>query len=233
MIFFNTFAFFWVRPTNGTNGALFLPAVGCQSDSECPNTKQCHNGECLNPCIVGDPCAPNAECFGENHRANCRCPAGYRGNPLDRCTRAECRVDDDCPSNRACVSEHCVNPCAASPCAANAVCYVTNHIAGCRCPEHLPVGNPMAHCERAPPPTPAAPECRVDPDCPSKLACIDQHCVNPCRELAPCAPTAHCSVLDSVPVRTMTCVCPEGWVPDNRGECKPGQSINSFCHSVI
>lgn len=30
-----------------------------------------------------DRCGPNAECFGENHLAVCRCPAGYEGNPID------------------------------------------------------------------------------------------------------------------------------------------------------
>lgn len=30
-----------------------------------------------------DRCGPNAECFGENHLAVCRCPSGYEGNPID------------------------------------------------------------------------------------------------------------------------------------------------------
>lgn len=199
-------------------------SVGCQSDNECPNDQQCYNGECINPCILGVPCAINAECYGDSHRAACRCPSGYAGNPFDRCERIECRVDGDCPGNRACVGRRCVDPCAVdSPCASNAVCFVQNHAAGCRCPEDYPVGNPLAYCERRPPPVEQGPECRFDIDCPSKQACIMNKCVDPCRELTPCSSTARCSVLDTVPVRTMICTCPEGWVPDTDGECRPGK----------
>lgn len=185
----------------------------------------CYNGECLNPCILGVPCAANAECYGDAHRAACKCPSGYAGNPFDHCERVECRVNTDCPADRACLEHRCINPCASianPPCASNAICYAQNHAAGCRCPEHLPIGNPLAYCERATPP-PEEPECRTDVDCPSRLACIKNECVNPCEELSPCSPTAQCRVLDTVPVRTMTCTCPEGWVPNVDGECRPGK----------
>jgi hypothetical protein len=134
-------------------------------------------------------------------------------------------VNTDCPADRACLERRCINPCASianPPCASNAICYAQNHAAGCRCPEHLPIGNPMAYCERAPP-SPEEPECRIDVDCPSRLACIKNECVDPCKELTPCSPTAQCQVIDTVPVRTMTCTCPEGWVPNIDGECRPGK----------
>ncbi|PNF22176.1 hypothetical protein B7P43_G05064 [Cryptotermes secundus] len=197
--------------------------VGCQLDSDCSNDKMCYNGECLNPCILGVPCAANAECYGDAHRAACKCPSGYAGNPFDHCERVECRANTDCPADRACLEHRCINPCASianPPCASNAICYAQNHAAGCRCPEHLPIGNPLAYCERVAPP-PEEPECRTDVDCPSRLACIKDECVNPCEELSPCSPTAQCRVLDTVPVRTMTCTCPEGWVPNVDGECRP------------
>lgn len=163
----------------------------------------------------------NAECYGHNHRIACKCPPGYVGNPFDRCEHVECHADNDCPNNKACIQDHCVNPCSYlgdPPCAQNAICYVQNHIAGCRCPEQLPMGNPYSYCL---PRAPSVHECEVDPDCPSKLACIRNKCVNPCYELSPCHRSAQCSVLDTVPVRTMICTCPEGWVPDERGECHP------------
>lgn len=95
-----------------------------------------------------------------------------------------------------------------------------NHATGCRCPDYLPVGNPLAYCERPAPPTPAEPECRIDSNCPSQLACINEHCVNPCTELKPCTSSAKCNVLDSTPLRTLTCTCPDGWISNKGGECK-------------
>ena len=83
------------------------------------------------------------------------------------------------------------------------------------------IGNPQAFCQK--PEMEGVPECRVDSDCGSGLACIDAVCQNPCAVLDPCHPTARCHVIDSVPVRTMTCVCPEGWVPDQQGQCKPSK----------
>lgn len=182
---------------------------------------QCYNGQCTNPCILGDLCATNAECFGNNHRASCRCPPGYEGNPFTRCERIECQSDNDCPNTRMCLEQRCVDPCSsiANPvCAQNAICRSQNHRALCICPPHLPVGNPLSYCE-APIKIEDKPECEFDVDCPSKLACIRNICVNPCKELSPCHPSAHCSVLDTIPVRTMICTCPEGWVPDENGQC--------------
>lgn len=200
---------------------VFSFAVGCESDDQCPSTQQCYNAQCVSPCILGDACAANAECYGDNHRAACRCLPGFDGNPLLRCERVECRIDTDCPSDRACINQHCINPCANSPCASNAVCHVRNHNVACRCPESTPIGNPLVYCERQPVAA-IEPECRTDADCPSRLACINEKCAEPCHELRPCSQTAKCSVQDSVPVRTMICTCAEGWVPNNEGECKPG-----------
>uniref|UniRef100_A0A8D8TXE6 Neurogenic locus notch homolog protein 1 n=1 Tax=Cacopsylla melanoneura TaxID=428564 RepID=A0A8D8TXE6_9HEMI len=197
--------------------------LGCESDEQCGNAERCYNGQCVNPCIVDNVCAVNAECYADNHRAMCRCPVGYIGSAYERCERVECQVDTDCPLDKTCQNTHCVNPCTdaiSPPCANNALCYVRNHLASCRCPEHTPLGNPLTYCERTPLASPE-PECRLDRDCPSQHACINSQCVNPCIELSPCARSARCEVLDSLPVRTMVCTCPEGWVPDNYGECKP------------
>ncbi|RZF34371.1 hypothetical protein LSTR_LSTR008910 [Laodelphax striatellus] len=211
------------RPGYSGNPQFGCVKVSCEADEQCPSDKTCYNGECVNPCILGDPCVANAECYGGNHRSNCRCRPGYSGNPLLQCEQIECRIDADCPQDRTCLNEKCVNPCvdvANAPCAVNAHCYVRNHNAGCRCPPHAPLGNPLSYCERAPPPD-TEPECRHDTDCPSQLACIDNACTNPCVALGPCSASARCSVLDTMPVRTMICTCPEGWVPNSEGECKP------------
>lgn len=156
----------------------------------------------------------------------CRCYPGYQGNPNIRCSYVECNVDADCSPDHNCLDHRCMNPCTDvinPPCASNAICYVRNHMAGCRCPEGMPLGNPMSYCYKQPPPYPSGPECEHDADCPSRQACIKNTCKNPCTELTPCSSSAMCSVSDTLPVRTMVCTCPTGWVPNEEGECKPSK----------
>lgn len=206
------------KPGYSGNPQFGCIKLGCESDSECSDDKTCYNGECVNPCSLTDPCPISAICYGNNHRATCKCPPGLQGNPFERCERAECYSDYECPNDRACVDKYCVDPCKQNnPCANNAICFVSNHNSNCKCPESMPLGNPFSYCDRARDPEP---ECRVDGDCPTQLACINNACKNPCRELSPCAKSAQCTVLDSLPVRTMICSCPELWVPDVNGECR-------------
>jgi hypothetical protein len=63
-------------------------------------------------------------------------------------------------------------------------------------------------------------ECRVDNDCPPKLACIEAECVDPCLR-RPCAPDQTCTVQNSAPLRTVICACPENTFVGPNGECKP------------
>lgn len=72
------------------------------------------------------------------------------------------------------------------------------------------------------------PECRVDQDCPSKLACISQSCQNPCNINNPCQFDQRCVVIDSLPSRSVACVCPEGTVLGNNGQCTQGNSLSWF-----
>ena len=69
------------------------------------------------------------------------------------------------------------------------------------------------------------PECRIDQDCPSKLACISQTCQNPCTVNNPCQFDQRCVVIDSQPSRSVACVCPEGTVFENNGKCTKGSHI--------
>lgn len=209
------------KPGYSGNAQLGCFKLACISDDECSSDKRCLNNECVNTCVVEDPCPITADCFGQNHRSACRCPPGLEGNPYQRCERVECHSDYECPSNRACLDTRCQDPCRdlPNPCAPNAICYVANHLAQCRCPDDLPIGNPLSYCERKPPPKERE-ECIFDIDCPSKLACINNKCVEPCSVIAPCAHSARCSVIDSIPVRTMVCECPELMVPDENGECR-------------
>ena len=64
----------------------------------------------------------------------------------------------------------------------------------------------------------------MDGDCPSKHACIDQRCQNPCIVRNPCSGAQTCVVTDSLPIRTVGCVCPDGSVSGTSGECVKGKN---------
>lgn len=215
------------------NAQIGCYSVECQTDSECPDDKRCMSNQCVNPCAVSNPCTQNAECYGSNHKSNCKCLPGLTGDGFIKCLRAGCTSDHDCPSNRACYNEKCVDLCVISnSCAENADCYMYNHHINCRCPPELPYGNPYSYCEKPR----VVPECIQDGDCRSSFACIDNKCKDACSELSPCAKSAECSVLDSTPVRTMICQCPAYHVPDINGECTeialrtPGCTSNDECN---
>ena len=64
--------------------------------------------------------------------------------------------------------------------------------------------------------------CRSDSECPSQTACINQECINPCSVADPCGENAKCQVLDTLPVRTMVCVCITGYQGNAAIKCTPG-----------
>ena len=197
---------------------LFVILVGCRSDAECSDDKACRSGECTNPCLVQDPCGSNAECYATNHRAMCRCRPGFRGtNPYLACYIIECLADPDCPTTKACINEKCVSPCLVqNPCApSQADCIDQDHKALCQCRVGYQ-GNPYVSCD---PPRRRA-ECVTDGDCPSQLACFSESCQNPCIVISPCQAPAQCRVIDTVPVRTVVCQCPEGYVALSNGACR-------------
>ena len=202
------------------NPNIACRTVGCRSNSECDSDKSCINSNCINPCLVNDPCGTNAECYTRDNRAECRCPSGYRGNPMDSCHIVGCYSNNDCPTDKRCVNEQCVNPCIYdSDCSPRAECRAQNHMAVCKCAPGL-IGNPYIDCKPE-----IKLECIFDTDCSSSLACIDNTCKDPCIELAPCNLPSRCQVIPSAPVRTMICICPEGYISSGSGTCKPIESI--------
>lgn len=60
-------------------------SAGCQSNDDCPYSNTCINQQCVEPCLVRNPCALNAECQSANHKANCKCPPGLIGDPFANC----------------------------------------------------------------------------------------------------------------------------------------------------
>ena len=198
--------------------------IGCQQDSDCEDHHACYDGVCANPCLVNDPCATNAECYAERHQAYCRCPSGLLGDGHNECFVVGCRANSECPSDRACINMKCIDPCVFdNPCAPKAECINRDHQTLCRCPPGT-YGDPNQQCFPIP-----QPDCVSDGDCASQHACLDEKCVNPCQVLEPCHKNAECSVIDTIPVRTMICTCPDGMVPEEGGECKHVPVIKPIC----
>lgn len=90
------------------------------------------------PCVPS-PCGPNAECSN----GICNCIAEFQGNPYIGC-RPECVLNADCPRDRACMRNKCLDPCPGA-CAFNALCTVIGHVPMCNCPGNM-TGNAFSQC---------------------------------------------------------------------------------------
>lgn len=95
-------------------------------------------------------------------------------------------------------------PCVPTPCGPNSQCRDIGGNAVCSC---LPgnIGSPP-NCR---------PECTVNSECPSNMACMNQKCRDPCP--GSCGIQATCQVRNHSPV----CVCPPGYVGDAFVACTP------------
>ena len=100
--------------------------------------------EIIEPCNPS-PCGRNAQCSQQRGAASCRCIGDYTGNPYIEC-RPECLVNTECPPTKACINQHCVDPCP-GVCAINADCSVTNHAPVCRCLQGY-TGDAFTSCQR-------------------------------------------------------------------------------------
>lgn len=94
-----------------------------------------------NPCIP-TPCGPNSECKVINESPACSCLPAYLGTPPN--CRPECTINPECPANRACINQRCVDPCEGS-CGINTQCTVINHTPSCRCNDQY-TGDPFRGC---------------------------------------------------------------------------------------
>ena len=172
----------------------------CRTDPECAQNQACLNERCIDPCLVQNPCAPQAQCTARAHHPVCTCPEGYGGDPYRQCYRPECCTDTDCPLDKACVAENCVNPCltTSTPCGRGAECRVEFHAARCVCPAGLQ-GSPLVACVDV--------ECRVDDDCRDDQACdfLSQTCGPVCKPTT-CAEGAVCTARRHQP----ECACGPG-----------------------
>lgn len=95
-----------------------------------------------NPCQP-TPCGPNSQCRDINNVAVCTCVPGFLGNPPT--CHPECTVNSDCPRNRACSNQKCIDPCPGA-CGINTRCATVNHSPICSCAPHY-TGNPLINCQ--------------------------------------------------------------------------------------
>lgn len=205
----------------------------CKSDIDCPYDKACFNEKCLDPCHYGPlQCGRGADCFAQKHRANCVCPSGYQGNPLISCIRGHCQYNEDCSDDEACdrLNRVCHKVCDGETCASTAICHGRNHQPVCECRPGA-TGNPYIACEEAR--RPVDPECRSDQECPSKFACFNGYCENPCTKTNVCLADQTCMVVDTLPVRTMICSCGNDMITDNNGRCVAIKQDQPICTSNV
>lgn len=97
----------------------------------------------------------------------------------------ECQVNDDCPLDKACISQECQDPCRGTSCGTRAECKVEYHYPICFCPRGLQ-GNPLVACIEV--------GCLHDDECHHTERCdkVRGECVPLCLG-QPCAVGASCT----------------------------------------
>lgn len=147
----------------------------CLSNAECASHLSCIDERCKDPC-EDDICGNSANCHVANHTPICKCPKNYTGDPFVACTldvttsvplavtasvplavtasvpqmRKECVLYGDCPEDKACFNNKCIDPCKEA-CGIQAECTVEDHFAVCSCAAGY-TGEPLIACHRIPPP---------------------------------------------------------------------------------
>lgn len=94
-------------------------------------------------------------------------------------------------------------PCLPNPCGENAICRDVNGGPSCSCMPGF-LGLPP-NCR---------PECVINQDCPSNLACKNMKCRDPCP--GSCGQNAICTVFNHSPA----CTCPQGYSGDSFIACE-------------
>lgn len=148
-----------------------------------------------NPCDPS-PCGPYSECEISKNRAVCSCMKNIIGTP-PYC-KPECVLNAECPQNKACINERCLNPCL-DACGQNTDCQVVNHNPICSCKKNFH-GDAFIECI----------EYFEQPKTPENR--------NPC-DSRPCGDNTECQNIDD---QRYSCSC----IPPYRGDpytsgCKP------------
>lgn len=147
-----------------------------------------------------------------NHNPICSCPVGQTGDPFVRCLPLPrkiylCRINSDALINNIYTAPPVdvkvpTDPCVPSPCGPYSQCRNIGNTPSCSCLVGY-VGFPP-QCR---------PECTINTECPSHLACIREKCMDPCP--GSCGINAKCSVINHTPI----CVCPTNYEGDPFNHC--------------
>lgn len=140
------------------------------------------------------PCGPNSQC----RNGQCTCLPEYLGDPYFGC-RPECVTNEECPRNRACVNQKCLDPCS-NACGISSLCSVINHLPMCSCPQGTS-GNAFIQCS------------------PMEEPVVSDPC-NP----SPCGPNSHCRQNNNQAV----CTCIPGYF-GTPPSCRPECVVSSDC----
>lgn len=165
------------------------PFTGC---SAIPRTTERAPIDLCNP----SPCGSNTQC----RDGICSCLPEYQGDPYRGC-RPECVLNTDCPRDKACLRNKCIDPCPGT-CGQFAECDVNYHVPACSCPIGK-TGDPFSRCYEIEEP-------RVPPK-------------NPCQP-SPCGPNSQCSAINNNAV----CSCVAGYIGSPPG-CRPECVVSSEC----
>lgn len=156
-------------------------------------------------------------CRVHNHSPICSCNVGFVGDPFRRCDQPPprrflylvTRLQDYlfliyfvAPQQYDIVEN--VDPCYPTPCGPHSQCRNSNGSPSCSCLSTY-IGAPP-NCR---------PECTINQDCVSNLACIRDKCQDPC--LGACGLNAICSVRNHV----ATCSCLDGFNGNPFATCQP------------
>nr|XP_027235377.1 prion-like-(Q/N-rich) domain-bearing protein 25 [Penaeus vannamei] len=144
-------------------------------------------------------------CEVRKHEPTCICKHGFVVNSVGEFVCAtgpiECRANDECASNLACVNSKCVNPCSVGqPCPPSKQCDVLNHQPVCIC---------VKDCN------PSVTICLRDEGCGPTEACVSYQCVDPCASHV-CPGDTPCYVEDHKPLCKF---CPPGFTVDPEFGC--------------
>lgn len=177
--------------------------------------------EYVNPCFPS-PCGANAVCRQQNGAGSCTCIQDYLGNPYEGC-RPECVLNSDCPSNKACVSSKCVDPCPGT-CGQNAECQVINHLPSCTCILGY-TGDPFRYCNLQPVESKIFNPFKRNSKFTLCLVLAPPEPTNPCQP-SPCGPNSQCREVNSQAV----CSCLPEYIGSPPG-CRPECTVSSECSS--
>lgn len=176
------------------NGMIGNPYEGCKYPAKDEK-----------PATCGDKiCGSNADCTQKGKVFKCVCQKDYFGDPLVGC-RPECTINSECPSEKACVRNRCINPCDENICGNGARCEAKNHRGVCTCLENY-TGNAYLMC------TPVSKD--ITPTSP-----------NPCGPPSPCGPYSRCTISGT---GIAVCSCQPG-MKGSPPSCQPECSLSSDC----